>query len=73
MSNCPYCQKVLDAFLPGDNLLIEPRPGDYTICGYCFGVLTFDKDLKLHPAEQIPPDVAQARMALIRFKTSHLN
>lgn len=41
---CDHCGKVNDAVTPmGD---YDPDPGSISLCGYCCGILIFDRNLR---------------------------
>jgi hypothetical protein len=57
-SLCPYCGEYLEA-VSGLDLgggMMKPAPGDYTICGFCGGILRFDINLQ---ARGVKPEVAK--------------
>lgn len=40
--NCPSCGRALSAStLVSDHPPASPKPGDYTVCVYCFTILEF--------------------------------
>lgn len=58
---CPTCGKPLTVVRPLDGLDVPMRPGDFTICGHCGEMLTFDKKLKhVRPTEDQLKQVPQA-------------
>lgn len=46
---CPYCFTLLDAATNMESVE-PPRPGDYTVCIECCGVLTFGDDMSIKAA-----------------------
>jgi len=63
---CPVCSTVVDAALmvPGIHATLDlsPKPGDLSICVYCFAVAIFTDDGRLRIAtpkecEEVPDSV----------------
>jgi len=44
-SRCPSCFKLGDAATEIRNQLVQPQPGDFSICWNCGALLRFDADL----------------------------
>jgi hypothetical protein len=45
-SYCPCCGCRLSGAV-GQNTNLPPRPGDFTVCAYCYEILRFQEDLSL--------------------------
>ena len=44
-SNCPGCGKKIDACTHALGPDKPPKPGDFSLCGYCGEILIFNPDL----------------------------
>lgn len=44
---CPYCASELNAVTEIEEDGVSPGPGDFTICFYCSGLLSWDADMNL--------------------------
>lgn len=50
-SNCPKCNKFLDAVTAEDGVK-SPIPGDLSICFYCGEILVFNDNMELEKVSQ---------------------
>lgn len=59
-ARCPACMTRLDGAINGGGALIDPAPGDMSVCGYCSALSTVNSDLtmralRLHEYEALDP------------------
>jgi len=46
-ATCPTCESTLNGAVALDGDDIQPKPGDISLCAYCFDFLVFTDDLQL--------------------------
>lgn len=69
-SNCPSCDKRLDAASTLENDDIQPKSGDVSICLYCASFLTFTENLsiRLLTTEEIAELEDNIRIVLMKMR-----